>query len=728
MINSLIFPVPSCSYTNQSHHGALIHIPRKNTGTFTFGLWIPYISHASRNQQYAKGSADEFVIIYSHPNAVDIGMMYEEMEYLSRSVRASVLLYEYRGYGMCEGTPEEEELNFDIESVYFFVTETLRYPPSRVILMGRSIGTGPSTRLAASALCRDNPPAGLVLQAPFTSIKDCVKTVAKRMVGGLEDFASYFVADRFRNVDIIHQVSCPVAIQHGDLDTIVDYAHSQKLVGAAQAKGKQDVTLHTAVGYGHNDLSVSEAAVIIRNIIIQAIAASSSATAVARPLTSVAVDRRWLVLPTLHDEWFPSTCLTLGQLEDHWIRTISLTHLLYQRATLSRLWSLGIAHLTMRCGVAWQRLNSIWEADHLEQTNVYVATNGRSGSRPSPYKPPYTITHLVQQCLAVWGSPLGVYYEVRMNAPQQPAAVFHKIFSTLVTENANICAGETAGRACPLVLRRGSAGSGSSAASFLTVLEYELPRRVLQAMCDEISASPPLFTDRTTDETCARAFIRKSTFDLISLEMQRMIAVMPDAEWAAMQHLILNFFTPHVVLKNVSDQARAECAAVVLQSSPGHRGRRGTSPDQQQQEDPTNGFDGSRPLAGLGISALSIPEIQQIISHHATAGIAADAAASASVPWDMLLLHARSCVSSDGVIATIAADGSVALSADPSWPLVAHLQQIFVASAGSGGDAVQRHQVVPVKYLLREQAPQIAQPVVVTSAPSKSSDGDCSIC
>jgi hypothetical protein len=48
---------------------------------------------------------------------------------------------------------------------------TLHWPPSRVILFGRSIGTGPATRLA-SELCEANrPPHLLILQSPYRSIK-----------------------------------------------------------------------------------------------------------------------------------------------------------------------------------------------------------------------------------------------------------------------------------------------------------------------------------------------------------------------------------------------------------------------------------------------------------------------------------------------------------------------------------------------------------------------------
>ena len=60
--------------------------------------------------------------------------------------------------------------------------------------MGRSIGSGPATKLAA-----DNNPGALILISPYTSIHDLVKN----LVG---NWACLVVADRFQNIDHIKNV------------------------------------------------------------------------------------------------------------------------------------------------------------------------------------------------------------------------------------------------------------------------------------------------------------------------------------------------------------------------------------------------------------------------------------------------------------------------------------------------------------------------------------------
>jgi len=87
--------------------------------------------------------------------------------------------------------------------------------------MGRSIGTGPSTRAAAQLCSRGTPCAGLVLISPFVS----VRKLAKEFVGGLANI----ISDRFPNHTEITQVTCPVFFLHGQADTVIPVQSSQKL-------------------------------------------------------------------------------------------------------------------------------------------------------------------------------------------------------------------------------------------------------------------------------------------------------------------------------------------------------------------------------------------------------------------------------------------------------------------------------------------------------------------
>lgn len=92
-----------------------------------------------------------------------------------------------------------------------------------VILMGRSIGSGPALHLAAySCFILERKPSALILVSAF---KDISKLVAD-MVGSV---AGFIVRNRFKNSGMIEHVDCPTLLIHGKKDTLVPWRHSYTL-------------------------------------------------------------------------------------------------------------------------------------------------------------------------------------------------------------------------------------------------------------------------------------------------------------------------------------------------------------------------------------------------------------------------------------------------------------------------------------------------------------------
>ena len=120
------------------------------------------------------------------------------------------------GYGIYHNTPSTDKICDDGLDVYDYLTKTLRWRESDIIIFGRSIGTGPAIYVASS-----RNPGMLVLMSAFTCIKDVVRYNAC--------FFSMFIADRLRNIDHISKVKCPKIFIHGKEDTIVPFTLSQSL-------------------------------------------------------------------------------------------------------------------------------------------------------------------------------------------------------------------------------------------------------------------------------------------------------------------------------------------------------------------------------------------------------------------------------------------------------------------------------------------------------------------
>lgn len=205
-LNSILFPAPSPSYDISTFPGELIWVPSEDHEK----IKIPCLLLKSVN-----GSRK--IMLYFHGNAEDIGLSYEMTDLIRTVLQLHVLVVEYPGYGLYAGKPKAERILKDADSIYNFVINTLKFAPNDIFAFGRSIGSGPSTTLA-----RFRGLGCLFLMSAYTSIRDVVKNVAGKL-------AQYLVADRFRNIDNMPHINCPVLLMHGRLDTLVPYSHSQDL-------------------------------------------------------------------------------------------------------------------------------------------------------------------------------------------------------------------------------------------------------------------------------------------------------------------------------------------------------------------------------------------------------------------------------------------------------------------------------------------------------------------
>jgi fermentation-respiration switch protein FrsA (DUF1100 family) len=178
---------------------------------------------------------------------------------LMHKLGAHVLILDYRGYAENPGTPSEAGLATDARAAWNFARNTLKVPADRIVVCGESLGGGVATRLAAD-LCREGtPPAGLFLQATFSSLVDA----------GAYHYpflpVRWVLRDRFDSLSRIADVSCPIAMVHGREDWIIPFEQGQKLFDAAPERSangiaKSFIELPTA---GHNDIMDPEIGAII---------------------------------------------------------------------------------------------------------------------------------------------------------------------------------------------------------------------------------------------------------------------------------------------------------------------------------------------------------------------------------------------------------------------------------------------------------------------------------
>ncbi|MEN8374020.1 MAG: alpha/beta hydrolase [Gemmatimonadota bacterium] len=212
----MILPAPSSTYERRDPDMVTL---RAIDGSALVGLHLPL-------------EGARYAILYSHGNFEDIGLIRPRMEML-RELGFEVFGYDYRGYGLSEGTASVRAASEDARVAYTYLRDELGVPPTRVVLYGRSVGGGPTLQLAAA-----EPVAGVILEGAFTTAFRVVTQVP------------VLPFDRFPNETLIDRVDAPVLIVHGRRDRVVPFRHGPALFQAAR-EPKRHSWFDRA---GHNDI------------------------------------------------------------------------------------------------------------------------------------------------------------------------------------------------------------------------------------------------------------------------------------------------------------------------------------------------------------------------------------------------------------------------------------------------------------------------------------------
>lgn len=82
-------------------------------------------------------------LIYTHGNAEDLGSVSDLMETWN-DAGLGVLAYDFPGYGHSTGSPNEKTCGTAITAAWDYLTVTRKIPATSIVLVGRSVGGGPT--------------------------------------------------------------------------------------------------------------------------------------------------------------------------------------------------------------------------------------------------------------------------------------------------------------------------------------------------------------------------------------------------------------------------------------------------------------------------------------------------------------------------------------------------------------------------------------------------------
>ena len=194
-------------------------------GTQLHGWYLPH-EHATA------------VMLFCHGNAGNITNRLAVLRRLNEDVGASVLIFDYRGYGRSQGSPSGVGVLQDARAARAWLAERAGVDEREIVLLGRSLGGAVAVDLAAEDGAR-----GLVLQSTFTSIPDMASFHYPWFP------ARALIRTRLDSLSKIGSYHGPLLQSHGRDDTIVPYASGKKLFDAANDP-KQFIPLENC---DHND-------------------------------------------------------------------------------------------------------------------------------------------------------------------------------------------------------------------------------------------------------------------------------------------------------------------------------------------------------------------------------------------------------------------------------------------------------------------------------------------
>lgn len=184
----------------------------------------------------AHGAGPAPLLMYFGGNAEEVSWMQGEF---ARLPHIGVATFNYRGYGLSTGEPGELQLARDAQFLFDVLSARPDVDSQRVLIVGRSLGTGVAVHLAAARAVR-----AVVLISPY----DSLTAVAARAYPWLP--VSWLMRHPFDSLSRAPVIDAPLlALVAGD-DAVVPPAHSRALVEAWRGPA----TMEVLPGADHNDL------------------------------------------------------------------------------------------------------------------------------------------------------------------------------------------------------------------------------------------------------------------------------------------------------------------------------------------------------------------------------------------------------------------------------------------------------------------------------------------
>ena len=186
---------------------------------------------------YLPVEGSRLTLLVCHGNAGNISHRLDRALLLQSRLRVESLLFDYRGYGRSEGSPDEDGTYRDARAAYRWLVAR-GVGPERIVIFGESLGSAVAMQLALEVEAR-----ALVLESPFASVPEMARAVYPFLP------LWPFVKTRYDNVGKASRLKMPLLVLHGDRDEVVPFAQGRRVFEAAPEPKR----FFAIPGASHND-------------------------------------------------------------------------------------------------------------------------------------------------------------------------------------------------------------------------------------------------------------------------------------------------------------------------------------------------------------------------------------------------------------------------------------------------------------------------------------------
>jgi len=224
---------------------ALLFQPQKLPADHAFKVgvdvkesWVD-VPGARLNALHLQLPKPDGVVFFLHGNGGNLVDWFVNLDFY-RQLNFDLYMIDYRGYGKSSGHIESQaQLMADVRTAWLGIAP--RYAGLRRVFFGRSLGAGLAAELAAD-LSADMQPDLTVLASPYSSMVALAQEHYPWVPAAVLRYP-------LRTDEALPRLRGSVLLLHGERDTLIPPAHSQRLLRVAPA-----ARLVIVPGAGHNDL------------------------------------------------------------------------------------------------------------------------------------------------------------------------------------------------------------------------------------------------------------------------------------------------------------------------------------------------------------------------------------------------------------------------------------------------------------------------------------------